>query len=115
MRMLNAQFLRAAQSILSSAASNYDVSKLQLGIALAVVACGSAVVTLATQGSESSSIWIVALALGYGMMMFASSFVEEEQHFWYWVACSWLTWLYLKLWVKPHVGNPSEDSLMEVL
>jgi hypothetical protein len=27
-------------------------------------------------------------------MMFASSFVEEEQHFWYWSASGWLAYLY---------------------
>ncbi|MCJ1472837.1 major facilitator super transporter protein [Lambiella insularis] len=91
------EFLQAAQRILSSAASNYDVSKLQLGLTVVAMACGFAVASLVAQGEESSSIWTVVLALGYGTMMFASSFVEEEHHFWYWVTCGWLTWLYLKL------------------
>ena len=30
--------------------------------------------------------------------MFASSYVEEEQHFWYWASSSWLGWLLLKRW-----------------
>ena len=32
----------------------------------------------------------------YGTMMFASSYVEEEHHFWYWASSGWLALLLLK-------------------
>ena len=31
----------------------------------------------------------------YGVMMFASSYVEEEQHYWYWMTSAWLVYLAL--------------------
>jgi len=36
---------------------------------------------------------LVPIALGF--MMFASSFVEEEQHFWYWISAPWFTAMYI--------------------
>jgi len=32
----------------------------------------------------------------YTIMMFASSYVEEEQQFWYWIMAGWTTLLFLK-------------------
>ena len=31
--------------------------------------------------------------------MFASSYVEEEQHFWYWTSSAWLGWLFIRKYV----------------
>ena len=38
---------------------------------------------------------IIAVSM-YGTMMFASSYVEEEHHFWYWASSGWLALLVLK-------------------
>jgi len=86
---------------MSSAASNYDVSKLQLGIAIALVAAVVALLALRTASltADSSTTWAGAVMVVYGAMMFASSYVEEEHHFWYWIASGWLGWLYIKLCV----------------
>jgi ethanolaminephosphotransferase len=83
---------------MSSTASNYDMSKLITGQILATL---SLVLSLATAGSIiiSSSRTVaplVLIALAYGIMMFASSYVEEEQHFWYWATTAW----FMLLWIK---------------
>lgn len=46
---------------------------------------------------------LLSITLAYGMMMFASSYVEEEQHFWYWATTAWL----MLLWVKKYVISSS--------
>jgi ethanolaminephosphotransferase len=83
---------------MSSTASNYDVPKLILGLSLALLATLLASVvafpTLALSLLTSSPLIVTGLL--YGVMMFASSYVEEEQHFWYWAATAWLALLAIK-------------------
>ena len=83
---------------MSSTASNYDVASLYVGIGMAAVAFLSTVgATFGYfSGAGSVGIWTAMVAVLHGVMMFASSFVEEEQHFWYWVASGWFAWLLLK-------------------
>ncbi|MCJ1385910.1 major facilitator super transporter protein, partial [Xylographa soralifera] len=90
------KFLRATQDIMSSTASNYDILKLQLGIVTAAVTACCAVAAVAALDPRGWSFWTCVLVLNYGGMMFASSYVEEEQYFWYWTASGWLVILYLK-------------------
>ncbi|KAG6042201.1 hypothetical protein E4U41_003947 [Claviceps citrina] len=88
-------WLRNAQELMSSMASNYDVSKLALGqgLAAAAAACSiMAMLSLVTRGQVVAWPISVITAL-YGVMMFASSFVEEEQHFWYWTLALWMAYL----------------------
>jgi hypothetical protein len=33
-------------------------------------------------------------------MMFATSYVEEEQHFWYWATAAWMAYLYASKYVR---------------
>lgn len=86
---------------MSSTASNYDMSKLVTGQVLAASALilGSVAVwgeiTLALQ----ASYLLLLVSLLYGFMMFASSYVEEEQHFWYWTTSAWLGMMWLKRYV----------------
>lgn len=65
-------------------------------LSLAAIAAGP---TVARAVRETSPI--VGISLLYGFMMFASSYVEEEHHFWYWATTAWLT----LLWVKWYVLN----------
>ncbi|KAF2841407.1 alkaline phosphatase-like protein [Patellaria atrata CBS 101060] len=90
-------FCKSAQSIMSSTASNYDVSRLLLGIGLAGASAAFALIhmlldpktiTISATGTQYSLV--IAL---YGIMMFASSYVEEEQHFWYWTTSFWFMYL----------------------
>lgn len=83
---------------MSNMASNYDMPKLILGQAVAVAACILATTALCSAGTTYARSLVVfsAITLAYGIMMFASSYVEEEQHFWYWVTSAWMASLVLK-------------------
>jgi len=83
---------------MSSTASNYDVPKLVTGQILAAFALLLAL-TAAWRtiiSSFKTSLPLLAIALLYGVMMFASSYVEEEHNFWYWTTTAWLGLLLLK-------------------
>ncbi|KAG5992748.1 hypothetical protein E4U52_002533 [Claviceps spartinae] len=88
-------WLRSAQELMSGMASNYDVSKLGLGLALAVSAAACSIMAMLSLVNRSHDmVWPTALmTVLYGVMMFASSFVEEEQHFWYWTLTLWMAYL----------------------
>ncbi|KJZ73379.1 hypothetical protein HIM_07173 [Hirsutella minnesotensis 3608] len=84
-------WLRQAQDLMSSMASNYDVPRLFIGQGLAIVVTLSmgAALMLGQVGATP----LLLTTLSYGAMMFASSYVEEEQHFWYWSSTFWIAWL----------------------
>lgn len=92
----NPKFMHDAQDIMSSAASNYDVPRLYLGTGLAVLICVISFVALPPLRSMSSAgiYYFLTLAL-YGVLMFASSYVEEEHNFWYWMTSGWLFYLFV--------------------
>ena len=83
---------------MSSTASNYNLPRLGIGIGLAALATvvGIAAVFAALFEAQLIGLWALLVSIVYGLMMFASSYVEEEQHFWYWVSSGWLGWLLLK-------------------
>ncbi|KAG6199967.1 hypothetical protein E4U10_003679 [Claviceps purpurea] len=88
-------WLRSAQELMSGMASNYDVSKLGLGLALAASAAACSIMAMLSLVNRSHDmVWPTSLMTAlYGVMMFASSFVEEEQHFWYWTLTLWMAYL----------------------
>ncbi|CAL5868848.1 uncharacterized protein PFLUO_LOCUS3075 [Penicillium psychrofluorescens] len=92
------QFSKIAQEVMSSTASNYDVSRLSLG--LLTVAVAALLVLPATYvvcaRSKHPGGFLVFLIVGYGLMMFASSYVEEEQQFWYWMCSGWFFYLHIR-------------------
>ena len=83
---------------MSSTASNYNLFRLHAGIGIALLAALAALLVSrkAVLEAKSTGLWMASTAVSYGMMMFASSYVEEEQQFWYWATSSWLAWLSLK-------------------
>ena len=79
---------------MSSTASNYNVKRLCIGIAVASIAMLAVVPLLrSTLSFNATTAWMCALTLLYGIMMFASSYVEEEQQFWYWATSGWFMWI----------------------
>ncbi|KAH5565815.1 GPI ethanolamine phosphate transferase 2 [Parastagonospora nodorum] len=84
------KFMREAQESMSGAASNYDVPRLFIGSALAFLICCLSFFTLPKLRpiSPAGVYYIMTLAL-YGVLMFASSYVEEEHNFWYWATSGW--------------------------
>lgn len=43
----------------------------------------------------AAGIFYALVTILYGTMMFASSYVEEEQHFWYWTTSAWFALLFV--------------------
>lgn len=83
---------------MSSTASNYDMTKLILGITISSIALiiGSTVTVSEVVTSLKTLLPFSSITLAYGVMMFASSYVEEEQHFWYWATTAWIAVLGMK-------------------
>ena len=80
---------------MSSAASNYDVNRLITGASIAFLSVTLAICS-ATGGMSlvnADGAFGLHLTGLYAVMMFASSYVEEEQHFWYWIAGGWFAYL----------------------
>lgn len=78
---------------MSSTATDYDMFKLTIGQVIAglaaIAALGAAAPTIKQSFMSITPFLLITLA--YAMMMFASSYVEEEHHFWYWIASGWLS------------------------
>ena len=99
LRVLNpVKFAKQAQIIMSSTASNYDINRLQTGIAIATLATiGSAVAASRNLlAARATSLWALSMTVTYCVTMFASSYIEEEHHFWYWTTSGWLAGLVMK-------------------
>ncbi|KAI1250083.1 hypothetical protein MGN70_008534 [Eutypa lata] len=92
------KWLNKAQTLMTSMASNYDMNRLMTGAIAATIALVVAIVALVMLPKVGTSSWLPfsLITLLYGIMMFASSYVEEEQHFWYWTTSAWLLFLGIK-------------------
>jgi ethanolaminephosphotransferase len=106
------QFMREAQENMSGAASNYDVPRLFLGTGLAFLICCLGFFALPKFGSLSPGGVYYALTLAlYAVLMFASSYVEEEHNFWYWATSGWLFVVFIdamrKDWYSRWIFHPA--------
>ncbi|RYC66046.1 hypothetical protein CHU98_g140 [Xylaria longipes] len=92
------RWLSKAQTLMSGMASNYDIDKLILGGTITAAATFAAGVATAMSAKTTMRNFLpfALITLLYGVMMFASSYVEEEQHFWYWSTTIWLFYLVVK-------------------
>lgn len=105
-------FAERAQEIMSGTASNYNLDRLYLGAGLAalavILACVSSFSPLCKSGI--SGLYLGGVIVSYGIMMFASSYVEEEQQFWYWALSGWAFWLHVKEYVLEPMVPPSSET-----
>ncbi|KAL4737236.1 alkaline-phosphatase-like protein [Aspergillus similis] len=92
------RFLRSSQEVMSGAASNYDLRYLSLGICITVLAVLLSIPATykALSNHPLPRLFLITGVLLYGAMMFASSYVEEEQQFWYWVFTGWTFYLHVR-------------------
>lgn len=94
-------WLRKAQAALSGTASNYDLKKMLLGLILssAALITASAMSYPLLRRARIPGFALGSILLAYGGMHFASSYVEEEQQFWYWAFSGWLCYLFTEQYV----------------
>lgn len=87
---------------MSRTASQYDVSRLVSGIVLMALSVifASIVVLTNPMSLHIDNLFFLLVIILYGIMMFASSYVEEEQHFWYWITGGWIAYLALRKYVR---------------
>jgi len=101
-----------AQETMSSTASNYDIARLFTGTGLAFLICVLSFFTLPSfrPVTPAGVYYSLALAL-YAVLMFASSYVEEEHNFWYWATSGWLLCLFFsnmrKEWYNNWIFHPA--------
>jgi ethanolaminephosphotransferase len=104
------QFLNDAQDVLSTTASSYRVDRLVKGAAVAGVSLVLAVNSRQSNWPPTSAgLGFALITILYGIMMFATSYVEEEQHFWYWATAAWMAYLYAAKYVR--VFRPGSRQL----
>jgi ethanolaminephosphotransferase len=83
---------------MSGTASNYDVPRMIIGVTLSALSF----ITLCFDIYRSprlfnvDSLIFITAVMCYAVMMFASSYVEEEQHFWYWISAGWIAYLHVQ-------------------
>lgn len=83
---------------MSRTASNYNIPRLCVGLFITGIA---ALLVFPSTYAEcarnrSSGGFLGLMIITYGLMMFASSYVEEEQQFWYWICSGWIFYLHIK-------------------
>ncbi|RKF56455.1 GPI ethanolamine phosphate transferase 2 [Golovinomyces cichoracearum] len=100
-------WLKQAQSIMSNVASNYDMSLLGFGLTLSLLALVLSIAAASDailKGFKSCAPLLTVIIL-HGIMMFGSSYIEEEHQFWYWVTSAWLGILCIKFSRKDGRGK----------
>lgn len=92
------RFSRTVQDVMSSTASDYNVSRLGLGLLITCIAALIVFPVVYQDCAQSAYTggFLAFLVVGYGSMMFASSYVEEEQQFWYWICSGWIFYLHIR-------------------
>ena len=79
------------QSVLGGAASSYKVARMLSGVGLAAISVVLALISMPSLGHLTTKGLFATVSIALlGLMMFGSSYVEEEQHYWYWLTPCWV-------------------------
>ncbi|KAF2128574.1 GPI ethanolamine phosphate transferase 2 [Dothidotthia symphoricarpi CBS 119687] len=110
------KFMHESQEAMSSTASNYDVVRLVLGTSLSLLICVLSYLALPPLRSASSAgLYYTLILILYSILMFASSYVEEEHNFWYWATSAWFFHLFItsmrKQWFSKWIFHPAIMAL----
>ncbi|KAK3401191.1 hypothetical protein B0T20DRAFT_406238 [Sordaria brevicollis] len=106
------RWLRKAQELMSGMASNYDMTRLILGQVAALLAV---ILSLGVATKTISSLTpLLLISIAYSIMMFASSYVEEEQHFWYLATSTWFGYLVFRGFKRYDTSVPRHFLLTAV-
>ncbi|KNG45144.1 gpi ethanolamine phosphate transferase 2 [Stemphylium lycopersici] len=110
------EFMHTAQETMSSTASNYNLPRLFMGTGLALLICVLSFFTLPSfQPVTLAGVYFSLSLVLYAILMFASSYVEEEHNFWYWTTSGWFMCLFFsnmrKEWYNNWIFHPAIMAL----
>ncbi|KAF3920480.1 hypothetical protein ABW20_dc0106552 [Dactylellina cionopaga] len=107
---LFSMFSSECQDILTSAATNYDTDSMLIAIIIGFISIGLFTTVWLIDGIEGLLFYKLlfwVLSLSYGGMMIASSYVEEEQQYWYWATSGWAIILLVRELQRGDSGHKS--------
>lgn len=109
--------MRKSQESMSSVASDYNVARLIGGTVFAFLVCVLSFLALSgVRPFNPEGVFTSLIYLLYAVLMFASSYVEEEHNFWYWITSGWFMLLFLRnmrgSWFDHWIFHPAIMSLI---
>ncbi|KAJ8609998.1 hypothetical protein MRB53_038838 [Persea americana] len=110
------QVLYLIQDNMSSTASSYNIPRMIVGTLIASLSATFGVFSLKSLWPPTGTgIAFVLTTVLYGVMMFASSYVEEEQHFWYWMTPIWIASLGVRRLSQHFKSQTATNTLRTII
>ncbi|KAF1811998.1 alkaline phosphatase-like protein [Eremomyces bilateralis CBS 781.70] len=109
------KFCKRTQEVMSSTASNYNLTRMGAGIVLCLIAVTASLLTLLDKRrglSITDQLVFICVVVPYMALMFASSFVEEEQVFWYWISAGFIASLVSSTGIPPNLTGAAAGAAL---